>query len=184
MTNTFAFIGAGNMGGAIIKAVCRAVEPKTVTIFDFDAAKVSSLCAETGCKSADSAQSAVNSADFVFMCVKPQVFENALSGIAKGLSGKTLVSIAAGVQIAKIKEILAKNGADVPVIRLMPNTPVAVGKGMIVMAKSADVTDEKAAALAEALREGGLVSPIDEKLIDAATGVFSCSPAFVYMFWR
>ncbi len=182
MTNTFAFIGAGNMGGAIIKAVCKAIGPGSVTIFDFSEEKVRALSAETGCSAAQSAGQAVEGAQFVFMCVKPQVFESALSGIADKLTDKVVVSIAAGVEIGKIKQILAAGGCDAPVIRLMPNTPVAVGKGMILMAKSEDVSENDALVLEKALSEGGLVCRTEEKLIDAATPVFSCSPAYVYMF--
>lgn len=182
MTNTFTFIGAGNMGGAIIKAVCKAIKPADVTIFDFSEERVRALSAETGCAVAQTAEQAVERAKFVFICVKPQVLESALSGIAEKLKDKVVVSIAAGVEIAKIKAILAAGGCDAPVIRLMPNTPVSVGKGMILMAKSEDVSENDLQTIEKALSEGGIVSRTEEKLIDAATPVFSCSPAYVYMF--
>ena len=83
----------------------------------------------------------------------------------------------------KLKQaILASKECTAPVIRLMPNTPVAVGKGMILLAKSEDASAEEVEAVKSALSEGGMVSETEEKYIDAATPVFSCSPAYVYMF--
>jgi pyrroline-5-carboxylate reductase len=182
MDHKFAFIGAGNMGGSIIRAVCRAAEPKNVMIFEPDRKKFEALSDETGCRTAASADEAAASAHFVFLCVKPDVLGRVLRGIAPVLEGKTVVSIAAGVEIAKIKSILTEEGRDLPVIRLMPNTPVAVGKGMILMACSEDVSEAEARALESALSMGGLVARTEERYIDAATPVFSCSPAYVYMF--
>ena len=182
MKNTFAFLGAGNMGGAIIEAVCRAVPPANVYIYDRDEKKTSELAALTGCSVAKSAEEAVNNAHFVFLCVKPNVLPDALKGICPVLNGKVVVSIAAGVAKSSIKTILAEAGLSLPVIRLMPNTPVAVGKGMILVSPDKDVSDEDLKLLLEALAPGGLTSVIDEGYIDAATPVFSCSPAYVYMF--
>ncbi len=189
MKNTFAFIGAGNMGGAIIEAVCRETEPKNVFVYDRDAAKAGELAAKTGCNVVSSADEAVEKAHFVFLCVKPNVLADALSGLCGVLKaafekgeGKVIVSIAAGVTKSAIKQVLAENGLALPVIRLMPNTPVAVGKGMILVSPEKDVSEEDVSLLLNALASGGLSSLIDESYIDAATPVFSCSPAYVYMF--
>lgn len=186
--NTYAFIGAGNMGGAIIKAVCRAIAPTDVCIFDRDSKKTRELSERTGCLVAESAEEAIRGAHFVVLCVKPKVLPSAIEELAPALSGyvgsekKTIVSIAAGVTVDAIKSMLLKSGLELPVVRLMPNTPVAVGKGMILTMPSADVTDEELSMLNTALAESGAVEPFDEAIVDAATPVFSCSPAFVYMF--
>lgn len=182
MEYKFAFIGAGNMGGSIIRSVCKAVSPHNVIIFEPDQEKAKALSDETGCLSAVTADEAAMNAHFVFLCVKPDALAEVLRGVTSALEGKTVVSIAAGVEISKIKSILGENDLDLPVIRLMPNTPVAVGKGMILMACSNDVPEEDAKALEAALSMGGLVALTAEKYIDAATPVFSCSPAYVYMF--
>ncbi len=183
MSNTFAFIGAGNMGGAIIEAVCRAVEPKDVLVFDRDSAKTKMLSEKTGCRAVSSAEEAASNAHFVFMCVKPNVLAGALKELCPVLSGdKVIVSIAAGVAKSAIKEILTEQGLNIPIVRLMPNTPVAVGKGMILVSPEKDITAEDISLLLSALAPGGLTSLIEESYIDAATPVFSCSPAYVYMF--
>ena len=189
MKNTFAFIGAGNMGGAIIEAVCRAAEPTSVFVFDRDSAKTEKLSEKTGCRAVLSAEEAVKNAHFVFLCVKPNVMADALKEIcpilkesAKIGEDKVIVSIAAGVTKSAIKEILAEQGLALPVVRLMPNTPVAVGKGMILVSPEKELSSENLSLLLAALAPGGLTSLIEESYIDAATPVFSCSPAYVYMF--
>ncbi|PKM72524.1 MAG: pyrroline-5-carboxylate reductase [Firmicutes bacterium HGW-Firmicutes-16] len=182
MKNIFAFIGAGNMGGAIIEAVCRKVAPENVFIYDRDEKKAAELSEKTGCSVAKSAEEAAISAHFVFLCVKPNVLHDALRAICPVLGGKVIISIAAGVAKSSIKAVLAEAGLDLPIVRLMPNTPVAIGKGMILVSPDKDVSDEDVALLLEALEPGGLTSIIDESYIDAATPVFSCSPAYVYMF--
>lgn len=189
MKNTFAFIGAGNMGGAIIEAVCRATDPKNILVYDRDIEKAGELSAKTGCRVVSSAEEAVENAHFVFLCVKPNILADVLRGLSPVLKatsekgdGKVIVSIAAGVSRNSIKENLAVAGLKLPVIRLMPNTPVAVGKGMILVSPEKDVSEEDVSLLLSALAPGGLTSLIDESYIDAATPVFSCSPAYVYMF--
>jgi len=189
MNNTFAFIGAGNMGGAIIEAVCRDNAPKNVFIYDRDAEKAGELSKKTGCCVFSSADEAVENAHFVFLCVKPNVLADTLKGLCRVLKAasekgdaKVIVSIAAGVSKSAIREVLAVAGLKLPVIRLMPNTPVAVGKGMILVSPEKDVSEEDVSLLLKALAPGGLTSLIDESYIDAATPVFSCSPAYVFMF--
>ena len=104
-----AFIGSGNMGGALIRAACRAIGPDQVIIADHQAEKAAALAAELGCAAAADNAAAVEGAEVIFLCVKPQV----LSGVAAALvpvlnachgrgEDKTLVSIAAGVEIAAV----------------------------------------------------------------------------------
>jgi pyrroline-5-carboxylate reductase len=88
------------------------------------------------------------------------------------------VSMAAGVKIEKIKESL---GDDTPIIRIMPNTPVSVGEGMILYCASDDVTEEQKANFLEICKCCGRLDEISESAIDAASAVSGCGPAFVYM---
>lgn len=189
MKNTFAFIGAGNMGGAIIEAVCRFTEPENVTVFDRAAEKTKELSAKTGCRIAANAEEAVKHAHFVFLCVKPNVLSEALRGLLPVLEEcasrgdeKVIVSIAAGVTTNAVTAVLAEAGLSLPVVRLMPNTPVAVGKGLTLMSPVKNVLEEDIAMLQAALSPGGEVSLIDEMYIDPSTPIFSSSPAYVYMF--
>ncbi len=185
----FAFIGAGNMGGALAEAVCRAKTPESVLIFDPDAEKLKSLSEKFGCLAVSTAEEAVAAAKFVILCVKPKVLPTVLKEllpcfdrcINKG-ERKVLVSIAAGVKVETIKNILSDGGISLPVIRLMPNTPVMIGKGMVLVMPSKDSLENDTAELIDALSESGKVELFDETLVDAATPVFSCSPAYAYMF--
>ena len=184
MKSTFAFIGAGNMGGAIIEAVCSGACPDNVIIYDRDTAKTAALSVKTGCRAAPDAETAAKSAQFVFLCVKPNILNETLQALCPSMKGgdKVVVSIAAGVTKTAIKAVLEREGLAFPVVRLMPNTPVAVGKGLILVSPDKDVSDGDLAVLIQALSHGGRTSVIDESYIDAATPVFSCSPAYVYMF--
>lgn len=189
MKDNFAFIGAGNMGGAIIEAISRAIDPCNVIIFDKSTEKMLELSKKTGCSTAETAEEAASKAEFVFLCVKPNILPEALRGLLPGFrdslennENKVLVSIAAGVPLSAIEAIISEEAISLPVVRLMPNTPVAVGKGLILVAPNKTAGKEDVARLCTALAPGGLVSVIDEAYIDPATPVFSCSHAYVYMF--
>lgn len=177
------------MGGAIIEAVCRAVNPKDVFIYDRDTSKTAELSEKTGCAVAESADTAVRNAHFIFLCVKPHLLNPVLSELSATLKAeaekgqtKVIVSIAAGVTKSSIELILSEKNLELPVVRLMPNTPVFVGKGLILMSASKSVSEEDSALLSAALAPGGKIAAMDESYFDAATPVFSCSPAYVYMF--
>lgn len=87
--------------------------------------------------------------------------------------------MAAGMSIEKIKSLA---GGDYPVIRIMPNTPVSIGKGMILCCADSKVTAEETEDFKKAMAFAGSVDFIDESLIDAASALSGCGPAFVYMF--
>lgn len=189
MEKTFAFIGAGNMGGALIRAVCRSVGCENVFVFSRTAEKVRALSEETGCIQAVDAVEAAAKGHFVMLCVKPKDIAPVLRGIFPALEeavkagkSKTIVSIAGGISIAAISAVLAEGGFDFPVVRVMPNTPVQVSKGLMVMSALPQAPEQELDALESALLGGGVVERISESLIDAATPVFGCSPAYTYMF--
>ena len=172
------FIGCGNMGGALARAVSKVLTTK-VYIYDYNEQKAEDFAKEIGAKKCDNFTIA-KECDYIFLGVKPNVLPSVLEGIKDALStnGKgVLVSMAAGVTLEKISAIV-----NFPTIRIMPNTPVAVGSGMISWCKNAKVTDGQALGFEEILSEAGRLLAIDEKLIDAATAVAGCGPAFVYMF--
>lgn len=189
MSAKFAFIGAGNMGGAMAEAIVRAKGPESVLLYDHNEEKAKALAEKTGCGVAESARDAVFGGDYVLLCVKPKMLPGVLKGLlpyfeqAKaGGDKKVLVSIAAGVAVESIKSILQDGGVSLPVIRLMPNTPVLVGKGLVLVMPSEDAGEGEVSVLMDALSAAGETELFDEKLVDAATPVFSSSPAFGYMF--
>lgn len=178
----FGFIGTGNMGGALARAVCKTVNPKEVLLADMSAVKAQLLANELGCSYGDNVAVA-SSAKFIFLGVKPQVMETTIKSLMPTLEKRNdrfvLVTMAAGIKTAEISEMCGKN---YPVIRIMPNTPVSVGKGMILYTASAEVFMDEIGEFCEALKHSGRVDRIEEKLIDAASAVSGCGPAFVYMF--
>ena len=173
----YGFIGCGNMGGAIARALCKA----TKDIFLSDPSpKTAEFAAELGCSYGDNATAAA-SCERLFLAVKPQIMEAVLKPMAPALQEKKplIITIAAGITISRIEELL---GASLPIIRIMPNTPVAVGKGMILYCRNDLVTDQQLENFLEDMRFAGILDALPEHLIDAGTAVSGCGPAYMYMF--
>ena len=177
---TFGFIGSGNMGGAIATAVCKAVDPKTVLVANRTAEKAERLAAVLGCRAGTNVDAAM--CDYIFLGVKPYFMEDMLFALRETLSQRrepfVLVTMAAGLTISRIREMA---GGDYPVIRIMPNTPAAYGAGMIQYCHSG-VSDEQMAVFLAAMAPAGLLDEIPENLIDAASSVSGCGPAWVCQF--
>lgn len=177
---TFGFIGSGNMGGAIATAVCKAVDPQTVLLANRTMEKARCLAAKLGCRTGTNEDAA--QCDFIFLGVKPYFMEDMLSKLrdilAQRQSSFVLITMAAGLTMARIQEMA---GGDYPVIRIMPNTPAAYGAGMIQYCQSG-VSQEAMDAFLNAMAPAGLLDEIPENLIDAASSVSGCGPAWVCQF--
>ena len=182
MNNTFGFIGAGNMGGALARCAAKALKSQDILLADQCAEKAAALAAEIGCQTADTAAVA-KSCGYIFLGVKPQVMEHMLASIAKVLAQRTdsfvLVSMAAGVSIADIRRMA---GGDYPVIRIMPKIPVSVGSGVILYDATQNVSEESIGFFCEGMRHAGLLDRLPEKLIDAGSALSGCGPAFASLF--
>ena len=177
----FGFIGAGNMGGALCEAVSKVIEKENIYVSDYDAKKAEDFAKNLSINSCDN-DFIARSCDFIVLGVKPQVMEGVLGGISKALSGRntpfTLISMAAGLSTDTIKKY---SGGDYPVIRIMPNTPARLGEGMILY--TVNGADEDAIqSFKHAFSMAGKLDEISEKLIDAASAVSGCGPAFCFMF--
>ena len=174
------FIGGGNMGGALAKAAIAAIGGDSVLLSDSTPLNTQALAQNIGA-TPSTLQNIAQECRLIFVAVKPHIVPTVLGDLKPFLSERpdpyAVVSIAAGVTIDSILEIL---GESTHVIRMMPNTSVAVGKGMIVYTPRADDNDIEAFEMA--MSRAGMVSPIPEKLIDAATAVMGCGPAFAYLF--
>ena len=174
------FIGCGNMGGALAAAISRASGVEAL-VFDFAESKMNALKEKYGCIPCDSKKLVLES-DFIFLGVKPAVISSAIEGISAELCANgnaVIVSMAAGVAIEKIEKALP---CPHPVIRIMPNTPVAVGKGVTLYTCNSLVSDECETDFRNFMAGTGLIDKIPEHLIDAASAVSGCGPAFAYMF--
>ena len=178
----FGFIGTGNMGAALARALRKTVPGHEVLLSNRTAVKAQTLAAELNCRAADN-KTVAGQAKYLFLGVKPQMMQEMLDGIKETLSDRTdrfvLVTMAAGIKIDSINEML---GAKYPVIRIMPNTPVAIGEGVVLYSASEDVFMDEITDFSNCMRNVGILDRLDENLIDAACAVSGCGPAFVYMF--
>lgn len=174
------FIGCGNIGGTLACAVAKT--ENEIFLADLDRGKLNTVTAEIGAVASDN-ETIAKTCDMIFLGVKPQVLGAVLGSLSDTLKTRSnrfvLVSMAAGTSIESICNAL---GCEYPVIRIMPNTPAAVGSGMMLYCKNSLVTDSDVEMFLEALKTAGKCDLIDEKLIDAASAVSGCGPAFVYMF--
>ncbi len=180
--NKIGFIGGGNMGGALASAAVKAVGKENVLVADRDAETTAACAARIGATAA-SYETVARECRLVFLAVKPNLVATVAQTLAPLLSGReddlALVSMAAGVPLSTLNGLF---GDAARIIRIMPNTPAAVGEGMIVYACSARVTEEDRTAFADAMQYAGKLDAIDESKIDAATGVMGCGPAYAYQF--
>lgn len=175
------FIGTGNMGGALASAAAKSGEAQ-VLLANRTRAKAEALAARIGAAVSGNERIA-EEADHIFLGVKPQMMADMLTGIAPALkergSAPVLVSMAAGVTIARIQELA---GGDYPVIRIMPNMPAAVGEGVIFYACSENCEKAQLEAFLRYMQPAGRLFPLEEKLQDAGSAVAGCGPAFAAMF--
>lgn len=178
---TLGFIGTGNMGGALAQAAAKN-DNNRLLLANRHPEKAQRLREKIGGELTDS-RSAAAMADYIFLGVKPQMLETLFAEIRDSLSARTdrfvLVSMAAGTSIEKVQRLA---GGDYPVIRIMPNTPVSIGEGMILYACSKELRQDEENAFLEAMAAAGRFSPLEEKLIDAGSAVSGCGPAFVDLF--
>lgn len=177
----FGFIGTGNMGGALAQAVCATVPPQNVLLSNRSLEKAQAISDSLGCQVASNQQVA-ETADMVFLGVKPQMMEEMLAPLASTIQARErilLITMAAGLPMARIQDMV---GCACPVIRIMPNTPVGVGEGCVLYCTSSQVTSEEEGIFAEALKAAGTLVKIPEESMDAGCALSGCGPAFVDLF--
>jgi pyrroline-5-carboxylate reductase len=174
------FIGAGNMGSALASAASKS-EGAELYVSDVNKEKAAVLAESLSAKATDNEEIA-KICDYIFLAVKPKFVSEVLSEIGTILEGRdnfTVVSMAAGVNLSSLNAMVKK---EARIIRIMPNTPVAVGKGIILTAGNSLVTESELLDFKRLLSAAGDVEFTDENLIDAGTALSGCSPAFVYSF--
>lgn len=180
MKYTLGFIGCGNMGGALVRAAAKTVAGKDIAVCDFDNNKTALLAKECGVVPTDITDLAKESR-FIVLGVKPQVMEQTISEIAdliKTRTNLTVITMAAGLSTQAICTYI---GANLPVIRIMPNTPASLGAGMILYTcKDVPTASEK--EFLNYFEKAGLFDKLPEDKIDAASALSGCGPAYVYAF--
>ena len=173
----YGFIGCGNMGGAIARALS-----KTTTDIQLAdrSGKGKLLAQELGITYSDN-QTIASTCERIFLGVKPHLMRGMLLPLQAVLSERKplLITMAAGLTIAQIEEFA---GCKLPVIRIMPNTPVTVGKGMTQYCCNALVTEEVLESFLQDMAPSGKLDMLDESLIDAASALSGSGPAYMYIF--
>jgi pyrroline-5-carboxylate reductase len=183
MTNfprSLVLVGAGKMGGALLEGWLNGGMPgQAVSILDpYPSDAMLALCAKHGV-AVNPAPGGLDQPEVLLLAVKPQMLDDAASVLA-GLAGpRTLiVSVMAGKTIANMRARMPKAGA---LVRCIPNTPAAVGRGITVCTASPEVSDAQRALADGLLQAVGRVEWVDdEALIDAATAVSGSGPAYVF----
>lgn len=174
------FVGAGNMGGALAQAVCKKISGENVIISCKTNEEASEVSNRLGCKFG-SAEDVAKGAEFVFLAIKPQMLSDVANQLKDALNENSqciIVSMLAGVTTDTLKQYFGNR----KIIRIMPNTPATVGEGMMLLSGNENVTDWDIASFKDLMSMSGEIDDIPESLIDAATAVSGCGPAFVYMF--
>jgi len=173
------FLGAGKMGEALARGVIQAklVPPAKVLMSDSDPARRTHVAETLGVRALDDNVALVQAAQVVVVALKPGVVRGVLPGLAEAIGRERLVvSIAAGVTLAELEEMLA-TGARV--VRVMPNTPCLVGSGASAFALGSAATDADGEVVSSLLDSVGISVQVPEGLLDAVTGLSGSGPAFV-----
>ena len=169
----YGFIGCGNMGGAIAKALAS-------NDIDLAVTDRSGKAKALGFPYT-SAEDIARNAERIFLGVKPHMMQGVLENLKPILQEKKplLITMAAGLTMERIAEMA---GDDLPVIRIMPNTPTAIGKGVIQYCANDLVNPNDLSSWLEDMRFCGLLDQLEERLIDAASALSGSGPAYMYIF--
>ena len=179
------FIGGGNMGEALMKGMLAGglFTPDRMSVCDVSAERLRVLSDSYGIETTSDIAATAGKSDIVLLAVKPQTMPAVLAELARGITGapmvRMVVSIAAGIPVATLEGGLP---TGTPVIRVMPNTPALVLAGAAALARgSSAMTDHMDQALA-LFRSVGTAIEVEEKLMDAVTGLSGSGPAYVLLF--
>lgn len=175
------FIGAGNMAEAIISGLIKKtlVKPDEISVFDVKKERMEHMAQTFGVRCTPGIPELAPSRDMVVLAVKPDQIVPLLKGAGKALAGKLLVSIAAGVTLRSMLDVL---GDDAKVVRVMPNTPCLVMEGASVMAASQACSEKDRDAVLSMFSAVGICLEMEEKFINAVTALSGSGPAFCFLF--
>ena len=174
------FIGAGNMASALIKGIFNSgiYSPEQINASDSDKNKIKDITAQYGIRGMLSNRELVRNSDIILLAVKPQVMAGVLEEIKEEIKNSHLViSIAAGITIKYIEGSL---GHDIPIIRVMPNTPALIQKGMSAVTPNKNCTADHKALAEQILNAVSRTITVDEKMMDAVTALSGSGPGFLF----
>ncbi len=176
-----AVLGAGKIGGILLKALLEKglLSPKSTFATVQHEERARALAEKLGVSVGTDNLTAVRDADIIFVCVKPQVVQEVMEQIRPNISSRQLViSVAASVPTSQIENAL---GRDVAVIRAMPNTPCALGCGMTALCKGKFADAQQVETACAVFNIVGKTVVVDEKHMDAVTGLSASGPAYIYI---
>jgi len=170
-------IGAGNMGGAIVRGIITEYPRNKIMILDTDKSKSDTLQRETGVKTAESIDEIIGFSNLLILAVKPDITVK-IAAALKNYTG-IIISIAAGISINTIK---AGAGGDKKIVRAMPNTPVNVKAGMTVISHTNNLSSAEIDIAKSFFSSVGEVLVMDEKFMNAVTAISGSGPAYLFTF--
>ncbi len=161
-----------------MRAVCNKFDPNNITVSNRTLEKGKSFANDTGCRFADNNKDCIKDAKYIFIAVKPAFLSDLFAEIKNDIpSDAVIISMAAGVKIEKLESF-----AKARYVRIMPNVPAQIAKGMTALSCNDNITSEELSDITEILETAGKVEQVPEKLMDCVTGVSGSGPAFVFMF--
>lgn len=173
----YGFLGCGNMGSALARALAKVTTD--ISISDRSGA-AAAVAEELSCTYTQN-RMVVAECDRIFLAVKPQQIHDLLQSFSETLKARKplLITMAAGISLDRIAQEV---GGDIPVIRIMPNTPVSVSKGVIPYCCNANVRDSDLQGFLSDMRHAGFWDPLPETLMDGVSALSGSGPAYVYLF--
>ena len=174
------FIGAGNMGSAILNGILKQgfLAPDQIAIADKATANCAKFAAQGVCVMEDN-KSLVSACECVLLAIKPVYTAQVIEEVYNELEGKFVISIVAGWNYDMLDNALPKSARFV---RVMPNTPLAVGEGMSLLSEKCRCTQDEFAFAKTIFSAAGKVAQVEDHVFIAATSINGCGPAFVYQF--
>jgi len=176
-----AVLGAGKLGSILVRALVEKhrISPERLRATVAHESRARDLSQKLGVKVITDNAAAVEGADLVLVCVKPQVVLELMEDISHKVSSHQLIiSVAASVPTSQIENAL---GEGVPVVRAMPNTPCVLGQGMTALSTGQYAKAEHIEAAAALFNAVGRTVVVDEKHMDAVTGLSASGPAYIYI---
>lgn len=179
-SRTIGFIGAGNMANAILSGLINSgiYTAEELSVSDIEGAKLQELSDRLGVKRFSSNRDLVRECGVILLAVKPQVIREVLEEIKDEIKDHHLIiSIAAGIPIKMIRSIISP---DTPIIRVMPNTPALIQKGVSALAPGKTASPDHMGTAKTIFDAVGKSVVVDEAMMDAVTALSGSGPGFVF----
>lgn len=175
------FFGFGNMAQAMAKGILyrQSLEPGQIYACARDWEKLCNNTQPFGMIPCKNAQEMLAQVDLVVLAVKPYMIAKLVPDLHDLLIGKIVISVAAGYTYEKFVDLL---GDDVHLMCTIPNTPIAVGEGIIICEQTHSLTDQEFAIFTSIFAPTALIQPVESQLLSVGGTIAGCSPAFISMF--